>query len=295
MSDLDKETEERIEEPVSEEAVRETRSRRRGGRQDARQPAGARQPQARKLLERVNDDKQVKAWWHVANVNAVVRMEINDHSWVHIQIVEHRSQLVAPTDEARIEPSAVRDSGSSGTTPGVSWRWPRSSTASACRCTATATRTCSLLFLSEPKMRKLFDGILDEPNLTWIVSEDPQAITRPLADGQPLALEGSSRGSQTHRHGRGPLPDPVRGKSPLSIASLSAAAIRDVLIKDGKVQPVMIEIVMNNSSGLFQVDGLLKAKLRRLRPRAVRRGDRPHRHRGREAARPDLPPRNVVG
>ena len=44
--------------------------------------------------------------------------------------------------------------------------------------------------------------------------------------------------------------------------SLSAAAIDEVAIKDGESRPVMIEIVMNNSSGLFQVDGLLKAKLR---------------------------------
>jgi metal-dependent HD superfamily phosphatase/phosphodiesterase len=44
--------------------------------------------------------------------------------------------------------------------------------------------------------------------------------------------------------------------------SLSAAAIDEVTIKDGDQRPVMIEITMNNSSGLFQVDGLLKAKLR---------------------------------
>ena len=44
-------------------------------------------------------------------------------------------------------------------------------------------------------------------------------------------------------------------------APLSAAAIDDVSIKDGESHPVMIEIVMNNSAGLFQVDGLLKAKL----------------------------------
>ena len=44
--------------------------------------------------------------------------------------------------------------------------------------------------------------------------------------------------------------------------SLSAAAIEDVLIKDGEVRPILIEILMNNSSGIFQVDGLLKAKLR---------------------------------
>ena len=44
--------------------------------------------------------------------------------------------------------------------------------------------------------------------------------------------------------------------------SLSAAAIDEVKIDDGDDKPVKIEIVMNNSSGLFQVDGLLKAKLR---------------------------------
>ena len=41
----------------------------------------------RRVLDRVNDDPQIKAWWHVANVNAVARLQINDHSWVHIQIV----------------------------------------------------------------------------------------------------------------------------------------------------------------------------------------------------------------
>jgi hypothetical protein len=44
--------------------------------------------------------------------------------------------------------------------------------------------------------------------------------------------------------------------------SLSAAAIDEVVIGDGDDKPVRIEILMNNSSGLFQVDGLLRAKLR---------------------------------
>ena len=48
----------------------------------------------------------------------------------------------------------------------------------------------------------------------------------------------------------------------VSIHSLSAAAIDEVRITDGESRPVMVEIVMNNSSGIYQVDGLLKAKLR---------------------------------
>ena len=48
----------------------------------------------------------------------------------------------------------------------------------------------------------------------------------------------------------------------VSIHSLSAAAIDSVSILDGEDRPVLIEITMNNSSGLYQVDGLLKEKLR---------------------------------
>jgi metal-dependent HD superfamily phosphatase/phosphodiesterase len=47
----------------------------------------------------------------------------------------------------------------------------------------------------------------------------------------------------------------------VSIHSLSAAAIEDVTITDGDTRPIKIEILMNNSSGIYQVDGLLKAKL----------------------------------
>src|SRR5437763_15469103 len=51
-------------------------------------------------------------------------------------------------------------------------------------------------------------------------------------------------------------------KGSVSMHSLSAAAIEDVTISDGEDLPIKIEILMNNSSGLFQVDGLLKSKLR---------------------------------
>ena len=48
----------------------------------------------------------------------------------------------------------------------------------------------------------------------------------------------------------------------VSIHSLSAAAIDSVVILDGEERPIKIEITMNNSSGVYQVDGLLKEKLR---------------------------------
>ena len=64
-------------------------------------------------------------------------------------------------------------------------------------------------------------------------------------------------------HGRGDTPADIGfEKGRVSMHSLSAAAIEDVTIGDGEERPILIEILMNNSSGLFQVDGLLKSKLR---------------------------------
>ena len=88
MTDVDPETEERIEKPVSAEAERETRMTptEAVAQMRIRVPVRANR-KLRTVLDRVNRDDQLKGWWHVANVNAVARMEINDHSWVHIQIV----------------------------------------------------------------------------------------------------------------------------------------------------------------------------------------------------------------
>jgi metal-dependent HD superfamily phosphatase/phosphodiesterase len=118
------------------------------------------------------------------------------------------------------------------------------------------------LFLAEPKLRELLEGIYDEPNKTVIVSEVLQAITSHRADGQPLTIEaGLIRVADALDMAKGRSRIPFeRGR--VSMHSLSAAAIEDVTISDGEERPILIEILMNNSSGIFQVDELLKAKLR---------------------------------
>jgi uncharacterized protein len=118
------------------------------------------------------------------------------------------------------------------------------------------------LFLAEPKLRELLEGIYDEPNRTVIVSEVLQAITSHRADGQPLTIEaGLIRVADALDMAKGRSRIPFeRGR--VSMHSLSAAAIEDVTISDGEERPILIEIRMNNSSGIFQVDELLKAKLR---------------------------------
>src|SRR6266478_6318622 len=110
---LDKQTEERIEQPISEQAEKETRLTPTQAVDQMRIRAPERaNKKLRTLFERVNADKTLKGWWHVANVNATVRMEINDHSWVHIQIVTNIAlKLLRQLTKHHIEPSVVSDYG----------------------------------------------------------------------------------------------------------------------------------------------------------------------------------------
>ena len=125
-----------------------------------------------------------------------------------------------------------------------------------------------------------------------MVSEALQAITSHRADGEPLSLEaGVLRVADALDLAKGRSRIPFERGS-VSIHSLSAAAIDEVRIGDGETRPVTVEIVMNNSSGIYQVDGLLKAKLRGsgLEPYVdvVARIDTEA-----EAARADLPARSA--
>jgi metal-dependent HD superfamily phosphatase/phosphodiesterase len=118
------------------------------------------------------------------------------------------------------------------------------------------------LFLAEPKLRELLAGLYEEPDLTVLTAEVLQGITSHRADGEPLTLEaGILRVADAldMEQGRSRIPFE---KGHVGIHSLSAAAIEDVAISDGDEKPIRIEITMNNSSGIYQVDGLLKAKLR---------------------------------
>jgi hypothetical protein len=216
----------------------------------------------RRLLEKIEDDKQIKAWWHVANVNAVVRLEINDHSWVHVQIVANIAlKLLRQLTKHGVQPSLVRDY----------------------RLTANESEIVVVLaallhdigmsvhrrdhedwslFLAEPKLRELLSDLYEEPDRTVLVSEVLQAITSHRADGEPLSVEaGILRIADALDMAKGRSRIPFERGS-VSIHSLSAAAIDEVRIGDGQTRPIMVEIVMNNSSGIYQVDGLLKAKLR---------------------------------
>ena len=246
----------------------------------------------RRLLENVDADPQIKAWWHVANVNAVLRLAINDHSWVHIQIITNIAlKLCRLLVKHGVQPSIVRDYGMQPDDSEVVVVLPRFSTTSACRSTGAITRTGACSWPS-PRCGSCSPDVYDEPERTVVVSEALQAITSHRADGEPLSLEaGMLRVADALDMAKGRSRIPFERGS-VSIHSLSAAAIDEVRITDGQSRPVMVEIVMNNSSGIYQVDGLLKAKLTGSGLEPYVEVDRSHRYRGRETTRACLPARD---
>ncbi len=118
------------------------------------------------------------------------------------------------------------------------------------------------LFLAREKLRELLPGIYDPETAVLLASEVLHAIIAHRAGGRPLTVEvGVVRIADALDMAKGRSRIPFEAGS-LSIHSVSAAAIEAVRIGRGEERPIRISIEMSNSAGVFQVDQLLRQKLK---------------------------------
>jgi metal-dependent HD superfamily phosphatase/phosphodiesterase len=215
----------------------------------------------RDLIERVNRDTELKALWHAANVNAVTRLQINDHSWVHIQIVTNIGlKLLRELRRAGVESGMVADYGMTKEDAEVVVVLGCLTHCLGMAIHRTGHEDMSL-FLAADRLPRLLEGLYEEPELTIVQAEVLQTIISHRSDGVPLSVEaGVVRVADALDMAKGRSRIPFESGR-VSIHSLSAAAIEEVRIKGVEGQ-VKIEIEMNNSAGLYQVDNLLRSKLR---------------------------------
>jgi uncharacterized protein len=215
-----------------------------------------------RLLDAVNADEQVKAWWHVSAVNATRRLGMSDHSWVHIQIVLNIGLRLARLLFRRgVVPSVVADYG-------MSERDAEVVIAAGClfHCVGMSIHRDDherfSLFLTADKLGSLLAEAYDEPERTVIVSEALHAIIGHRRKGAPFTIEaGVVRVADALDMARGRSRVPFEAGHQ-NIHSLSAYAIEEVKIVPGRDRAVRVEIAMSNSAGIFQVDELLATKLR---------------------------------
>jgi metal-dependent HD superfamily phosphatase/phosphodiesterase len=214
-----------------------------------------------RLLAAANDDGRLRAWWYMQQVNAD-RRDMSDHSVVHIQIVANIAlRLFRLLTRAGVEPAMVADHG-------MSARDAEVVIAAACLFHDTGMSIHRTdheqysLFLASDRMPLLLEGIYEEPELTVVISEALHAVIGHRRRGDPITAEaGIVRVADALDMASGRSRIPFETRRP-NIHSISAAAIDAVRIEAGEERAVRVEIEMNNSSGLFQVDELLATKLR---------------------------------
>jgi metal-dependent HD superfamily phosphatase/phosphodiesterase len=220
-----------------------------------------RNPKLAALLGAVNADDQLKARWHVAQVTAE-RLGMSDHSWVHLRIVLNIAlRLFRLLHGSGLRSSVETDYGLEAGDAEVV-------IAGACLLHDLGMSIHRIdheafsLFLAADRIEGLLASAYEEPERTVVASEILHAIIGHRTGGAPLTLEaGVVRVADAldMEHGRARVA--LETHLP-NIHSLSAAAIDDVRIMQGKERTIRVEIDMNNSAGVFQVDELLARKLR---------------------------------
>jgi metal-dependent HD superfamily phosphatase/phosphodiesterase len=213
------------------------------------------------LLAAANSDEQLKAWWHSQQVTAD-RLGMSDHSWIHIRIVLNIAlRLFRLLNRRGVEPAMVADHGMR----------PRDAEvviAAGCLFHDTGMSIHRTdheeysLFLAADKLPRLLEGIYREPERSVVVAESLHAIIGHRRRGDPLTIEaGIVRVADALDLAKGRSRVPFETRRP-NIHSLSAAAIDEVKISPARDRAVRVEIAMNNSAGVFQVDELLATKMR---------------------------------
>ena len=193
-----------------------------------------------KCLEAVNNTKEIYSLWKVINVNAIDRLGMPDHGPVHFQIVSN-----------------------------------------------IALRLCRILVKNKVKMSTAADFKLTNDHSELVIflasifhdlgmsisRENHEEFSLIVANNllhQVLAFLPIDERTVEARivrvadaldmsEGRSRIPYQA-GK--IDIHSVSAAAIDKIEIKEGVAKPIQIVITMNNSAGIFQIDELLKSKLK---------------------------------
>jgi uncharacterized protein len=217
------------------------------------------------FLDAINADEQVRTWWYMAQVNSG-RLGMSDHSWVHMQIVLNIGlRLLRLLIKAGVEPAVVVDHGMKARDAEVvvaGGALLHDVGLSIHR----ADHEAFSLFLASGALERLLADSYKQPERTIVASEILHAIIGHRRRGEPYTLEGGVvRVADALDMAQGRTRIPIEAGHE-GIHSISAAAIDEVRIEAGEERPVRIEIQLNNSAGIFQVDDLLATKIRDTPP-----------------------------
>lgn len=217
-------------------------------------------PILQKTLEAVNQNEEVQTLWRVVNTNAIRRLGMSDHGTIHVQIVANSAlRIMRMLHHHGVEMSITKDFDLSYKHAEVVMLLSSLFHDTGMSINRKGHEGFSL-FITNSVLRELL-SFMSVSERTIITSEVLHAIISHRSDGKPVTLEaGILRVADALDMTEGRARIPYEADI-VNIHSLSAAAIDKVSINEGQEKPILIEIIMNNSTGIFQVDELLKEKL----------------------------------
>jgi len=216
-----------------------------------------------KLLKLVNKDKELETLWRCANVNAIDRMGFNDHGPVHVQIVcRNALDLIRILEKKKIIPNVIKD------------HKLEQEDAEVIVVLASLLHDIGMVVkrkdhedFSVSLSPKFLDRYLpqiynNDETRTIILSDILHAIMGHSKEEKPLTIEaGVVRVADALDMEKGRARIPFESGS-VTIHSVSALSIERLQITEGKDKPILIKILMSNSAGIFQIDELLRKKIK---------------------------------
>jgi metal-dependent HD superfamily phosphatase/phosphodiesterase len=214
------------------------------------------------LMRKISEDFRIQTFWRCANVMAIDRMGYSDHGPTHVKIVANSAlKILRILIKRGVVPNVVKDYGLTD------------EDAEVVVVLASVLHDLGMaverekhdehsIFLSMGFLESYLGSMYDEVQAVILTSEALHALSTHHHQMRPLTIEaGVVRVADAvdMEQGRARIPFEA-GK--INIHSVSALSIERVKIEEGVEKPVMINISMTGSAGIFQVDELLRNKIR---------------------------------
>jgi len=211
-------------------------------------------------LKEINSNEEILTLWNILNVNAIDRLKMTDHGPVHFQLVANISlKLLRMLIKSGVKPSVVKDFKLTNDHAELIVLLASLLHDTGMSINREEHEEFSL-FIANNLMRESL-GFLPIKDKTIVISETLHAIINHRSGGRPATIEGGVLrvgDALDMSEGRSRIPFDA---GQISIHSVSALAIDEIKITEGKNTPILIEIIMNNSAGIYQIDQLLRRKL----------------------------------
>lgn len=214
------------------------------------------------VLDAIDANEEIQGYIRAQNVNPVTRLGYNDHGPKHIEIVVDRALVLYDLlKRGEVEFNGATDHGLDDADEPVII-----ALAATLHDIGQVVHRHNHAHWSVPLASQVLDGVLPEfysaSEVVQVKGEVLHAILCHHVEEHPLTREaGVVRIADALDMARGrsrrPYEEGGRG-----INTVSSQAIENVQLYEGNTVPVRVDIEMINAAGVFQVDSLLKDKLR---------------------------------